>query len=119
MLQSLLYKAGKALIVADCEGYEIELLTSEVIAAGRLHTFLVETHDLLNLHISPTLKSRFAETHQMTSIKSLDDIHKVHEYDYPELAGFSLEARRELLGEFRPSIMEWLLLTPRASAVSV
>jgi len=115
-LRILLEGAEKALIVVDCEGFEIELLTPEVIAAAARHTFLVETHDMMNLSISRALRDRFAATHHVQSIKSIDDVQKVFDYDYPELAPFSPEARRELISEYRGSIMEWLVFTPLVTA---
>ena len=98
----------KALIFADCESYERELFTSEVARGLQKHDVLIEMHDFLSLGIRPQLLQIFEKTHQCEIIASIDDIQKVYEYDFPELEGFSMEERQEILREGRPRIMWWL-----------
>lgn len=105
----------RALILSDCEGYEKHLFTQEVVPLLVHHDLLIETHDFLDIEISHSLRRRFAATHRIKSIYSVDDIVKAHTYDYKELSGYGLAARRMLLAEGRPSIMEWLYLTPRTT----
>jgi hypothetical protein len=98
---------SRTLILSDCEGYEKKLFTPEVCQSLAAHDVLIEVHDFLDLSISPQLHTYFAPTHDLELIESIDDVQKVHTYDYAELAGFDLEAKRELVGEFRPAIMQW------------
>lgn len=103
----------KALIFCDCEGYEKELFTEEVIKHLKHHDVLVEVHDCNDIETSVVLRRRFAETHTITVIESIDDIKKAHTYDYPELEKYDLATRRKLVGEYRASIMEWFFMTPK------
>ena len=105
--------AGRALILSDCEGYESSLFTDEVVRSLSGHDVLVEVHDFLNIEISTTLRKRFAPTHEIAVIQSIDDITKAHTYEYDELQGRGLVERRALLAEGRPGTMEWFFMTPR------
>jgi hypothetical protein len=104
--------SGRALILADCESYEKNLFTDASVAALRRHDVLIEVHDFIDLEISPLLRRRFAKTHRLEVVESIDDIQKAHRYDYPQLQGYDVAARRELVGEFRPTIMEWFYFSP-------
>ncbi len=103
----------KSLIVSDCEGFETSLFNESVIPFLTNCDILIETHDFVDIEISSQLRKRFERTHLITAIQSCDDITKAHTYSYPELQGYTLAERRVLLSEERPSIMEWLYLTPR------
>lgn len=96
-----------ALILSDCEGYEAELFDEPTITALARHDFIIELHDWYDVTISPKLKARFAATHRIESVFSVDDTQKVHQYDYPELAAWPLQDRRALLAE-RPAVIEWI-----------
>ncbi len=104
---------GKSLIISDCEGFEKQLFTPAACLALAGHDVLIEVHDFIDLEISTVLKQNFAATHDIRVIQSLDDIAKIHQYSFPELAGYGLLARRELVGEYRPSIMEWYFCSPK------
>lgn len=98
----------KALIVVDCEGYEVELIDKEVADTFKPHDFLVECHDLSSLGITETLLAAFADSHNIKVIESVSDIVKAYQYEYPELDTFNLEERFELLREKRSDIMFWI-----------
>ncbi|MBN2711100.1 MAG: class I SAM-dependent methyltransferase [Planctomycetes bacterium] len=106
--------AGRALIVSDCEGYENELFTPELVARLGKHDFLVEVHDFLDIDISAKVRESFEKTHSITIIRSIDDITKAHTYQYDELSAYPLATKRNLLAENRPRIMEWFYFTPLA-----
>ena len=103
----------KALIISDCEGYEGVLFTSEIAELLARHDIIVETHDFIDIDISPKLRDVFGKTHQVRCIKSIDDIEKAHTYRYSQLDKYDAKTRRLILGERRPAIMEWLAMTPR------
>lgn len=103
----------RALVISDCEGYEKELFTAEVVAALATHDVLIETHDLFDITISSELRKRFAASHSLQVASSVDDVQKAHYYDYAELAPYDLEQRKKLLAERRRSIMEWFFFTPK------
>ncbi|MFH1301100.1 MAG: hypothetical protein ABIK07_08560 [Planctomycetota bacterium] len=103
---------SRGLIICDCEGYETELFTAEVIPHLKQCDLLIELHDFVDMHISETIKQRFADTHEITMIQSTDDNEKARTYPIAELADFDLNERRELLRENRICIMDWIFLTP-------
>lgn len=101
--------SGRGLVICDCEGYESRLFTKENLNNLRNCDIIIEIHDFLDLHISPKLKELIGSTHDILSIYSVDDLQKVHLYHLEELKSFSLEDRKELLAEERPTVMEWLI----------
>ncbi len=103
----------KALVISDCEGYEKTLFSPQVVTALAAHDVLIETHDVFDISISPELRKRFAATHRLQVISSVDDVQKALYYDYAELAPYDTEQRKKLLAERRRSIMEWFFFTPK------
>jgi hypothetical protein len=106
---------GKGLIVCDCEGYEKTLFQP-----SNLHNLLhcdliIETHDFEDIDISAYLKQLFAPTHEIISIKSLDDIEKAHLYHFEGLENFSLFEKKQLFAEYRPAVMEWIVCFSKKS----
>ena len=116
-LQSIPFN-GSALIISDCEGYELELFSSLTASFLKNCDLLIEVHDALDSVIGRTLCSRFESTHTISSIESIDDAKKVRLYRYPELEFLAPEERLFVLEELRGSIMEWLYMTPKASGPS-
>jgi len=104
---------NKALIVSDCEGFEKELFTGQLVDSLSAHDFLIEVHDYIDIEISTNLRQVFSKTHDIFSIQSIDDIKKALTYGYPELRGYCLADRKMLLAEYRPSIMEWFYFSPK------
>ena len=103
---------SKALIIADCEGYENTLFSGQTNAILARHDLIVEVHDFIDISISECLRDAFSKTHCVESIKSIDDIEKVHRYHYEQLRNYDTGERRLILAERRPAIMEWLVMTP-------
>jgi hypothetical protein len=108
----------RALIVSDCEGYERILFDDAMAEHLRGHDLIVETHDFHDIEISGRIKSAFAETHDIVSIFSTDDIRKAMTYDYPQISGLALPQRHRVLQERRPAIMEWLVMTSKCRTVT-
>ncbi len=104
----------KSLIICDCEGFEINLFNSTNIDNLRHCDLIIETHDFMDIGISDALKKLFSTTHELSSIFSVDDIQKAHNHHYPELEGLTLQAKKEILEERRPAIMEWLICRCRS-----
>ena len=103
----------KALIFCDCEGCEKDLFSKEVADYFKNSDLLIEIHDSKDLCISSTIRSNFKSTHNIKVIESIDDIKKAKVYEYNEISDENLEMRKMLLGEYRPSIMEWFFITPQ------
>lgn len=106
---------GRTLIICDCEGYERHLFNQDNLANLKNCDVLIETHDFMDIEISGELMALFAATHDVQVIKSVDDIEKAKTYQIEELAPYSLSARRQLVGEYRPAIMEWLFCKARVA----
>ena len=103
----------KALIVSDCEGYEKKLFNKDNVPFLSCHDLLIEVHDCIDIEISSYLRELFESTHYIEVYSSIDDIKKAQQYSYRELEGLSLEAKKQLLSEGRPAIMEWFYMTAK------
>jgi precorrin-6B methylase 2 len=114
----LLPLGRRALIVADCEGYEKELFDHEMALLLAKHTLIIEAHDFIDIEISSHLRTVFSMTHCVESVRSTDDIQKAHTYQYEQLGKYDTNERRLILGERRPAIMEWLVMTPLSAEES-
>lgn len=96
------------LIFSDCEGYESNLFTENVISHLSSSDFIIELHDFIIPGISDLLKKRFESTHQIKVIQSIDDVFRYREIDDEEIGKIPLLDQRKLLAENRPSQMEWI-----------
>lgn len=105
--------SGRGLIISDCEGYETELFTESVAKHLANHDVLVEVHDFVNPDASRLLRSRFGDTHDISVFRSIDDFEKARTYQFSEIAGYDVMARKSLVAEYRPCCMEWYFFTPR------
>ncbi len=104
---------GRGLIICDCEGFEKELFNNENIDHLRNCDLIIETHDFIDINISVKIKELFIKTHDITSIKSIDDIEKTHTYYFKVLENLPLEEKLLFLSEHRPAIMEWVICRSR------
>ena len=104
---------SKALIISDCEGFEVELFDVQLASLLEPHDLLIELHDFVDITISSKIKKLFAGSHIVHSIFSIDDIQKAHSYSFLGVNDYSLDQRRILLAEKRPSVMEWVYLTSK------
>ena|SRR5579871_1016693 len=104
---------NRALIISDCEGYEKILFDRSMAGHLAKHDLIVEVHDFIDIETSVKLRDAFAETHQICSIKSVDDIQKAHTYQYPQLDKCDIQTKWLVLSERRPGTMEWFVLKSR------
>lgn len=107
----------KAIIISDCEAYEKDLFTDEIVTCLAHHDFLIESHDFIDIEISAIIRQRFQRTHRINTIQSVDDAVKPHLYDYEELRPYSLAARKLLLSE-RSQNVQWFYMTSRLNEKS-
>jgi len=103
----------RAIILIDCEGYELELLSQKVAEDLKYHDFVIECHDFKNITTSAQILSCFIETHDLSEVLSTDDIQKAYSYEVSELEGFSLDDKYFYLSESRPTIMKWVIAKSR------
>ncbi len=95
---------GRCLVISDCEGYEIDLFSNEVIAALKSCDLIIELHDeFLGKEVSPKMLKRFKDSHNARMISfqgSLDG------FDMPE-------KWRKFAREVRAQDQRWVYLTAR------
>jgi hypothetical protein len=103
----------RALIFSDCEGYEATLFSEEAVGRLANHDVLIEVHDYLDITIPLVLRERFANTHDVHTIESINDLKKPYLYEYPELAGFSVAQKHALLLEGRQPVQQWFFCVGR------
>jgi hypothetical protein len=100
----------RSLVICDCEGFELELLDPGRVPKLRGSDVLVELHDFIDRSISPTIISRFAETHDIALISSLERDPST----YPALETFSDWDRHVAVAEFREDQMQWAFLRAKS-----
>lgn len=102
----------RSLILADCEGCELELLRPDAVPGLREATVLVELHDFENPDTTSTILERFEATHSAEVITA--EPRFIVEHPEPgELPGISPVEHELALLEFRPNLMRWAVLRPR------
>lgn len=105
------------LFICDCEGYENDLFSKEIIPYLKNVTLLIETHDFIIPGTSDRLELLFNDTHDIKMIQSIDDIIKTKTYRYKEIDNVDQTIKRIILQESRPHIMEWLYATPKKYSI--
>lgn len=98
-----------ALLICDCEGFEIELLQPDLAPGLKRCDLLVELHDGRDPRITPTLRERFAPTHDIALIAST-----ARDPDaYPAVHFLPAASRRLAVCEFRsPQQWAWMRARP-------
>ena len=99
----------RALVVSDCEGFEVDLFTDETMRYFSSSDLLIELHDFLRPGASQIITDRFAASHQVSIVKTRPRVRT----DFPQLSGLSPENAAFALTENRPGPMAWAVLTPR------
>ena len=108
-------KLDSALIVMDCEGYEIELLNTHSTTIFKNTYILVELHEMYAPGCTNELRKRFSSTHIIQEIEGKNRCIN----DWPkELKLLSYLYPNELLLDFmdegRPYPMNWLYMKPKS-----
>ncbi|MCG8308411.1 MAG: methyltransferase [Cytophagales bacterium] len=103
----------ETLILCDCEGFEKELFTINNVNNLINCDILIEIHDFLDIETSTYLKNLFKETHDIHSILSIDDVQKSLNYRFEATDELSLDDKRIIFSERRPTQMEWLFCTSK------
>lgn len=99
----------RALIVLDCEGAELSLLTPDTARQLAHCDILVETHDFIDRTITPTLTKVLSAQHAVEQFRegARDPA------GYPVLRQLGSLDRALLTCEFRPEVMYWLMAWAR------
>ena len=102
----------RSLVIIDCEGCELDLLDPGRVPNLRVSDVLVELHDFIDRSISPTIISRFADTHDISLVSGLER----DPSNYPALETFNDWDRHVAVAEFRPEQMQWAFMHGKPSA---
>jgi SAM-dependent methyltransferase len=94
----------KVLVVMDCEGGELGLLSDTVVDALSGADILVECHDFVDRTLTQTLAPRLQRRHRVERLRegARDPA------GYPVLQSVGSFDRWLLVCEFRPEVMSWL-----------
>jgi hypothetical protein len=103
----------RPLVVADCEGAEIELLDPERVPWLRDALIIVELHDFMAPGASTIVPERFRATHDVEVI----DAQARYPLDHPDIAALPVGPIDQVLAvlEFRPVRMQWAVMRPRTA----
>ncbi|PIW27014.1 MAG: hypothetical protein COW30_12240 [Rhodospirillales bacterium CG15_BIG_FIL_POST_REV_8_21_14_020_66_15] len=102
-----------SLVICDCEGDEVELITVAVAAAGVKSHFLIECHDFIGRPVTKDVAAVLSATHD-TRIVS-EGPRDPNRYEI--LRNRDNLDRWLAMCEFRPQTMQWIIARPHISAV--
>lgn len=97
-----------ALLMCDCEGFELDLLDPLKTPALRSTHMLVELHDHLRPGLTETLRSRFAATHRATMF----GIQPRQLERYASIQQLDRQGQELAVNEFRPAGQQWVEFQP-------
>jgi hypothetical protein len=99
----------RALVVSDCEGFEVDLFTDETMRYFSSSDLIIELHDFLRPGASELITGRFAASHQLSIVRTRPRTRS----DFAQLAGLRPEDAALALTESRPCPMAWAIMTPK------
>ena len=100
----------KSLIFSDCEGYEMDLFTPDVVKNLKNCDLIIELHDLYTEKISPSIIDAFSASHQIKLVYSENTFIKMRALNLigdltdDQILNFFVE---------RNGIMRWAIITPK------
>ncbi len=100
---------GNALVVCDCEGYEVDLLQPTLAPSLKRTDILVELHDICKPGITPVILDRFRESHHIQLLDTVDRDASA----YPAISFLEPEQQRVAVSEFRNGPQQWAFMTPK------
>ena len=110
LLQTLLIRGQRPLLVCDCEGCERVLIDPRRVPALTGTQMLIECHDFIDATITQTLVDRLAATHDLVGVREgARDPNTT-----PFLQSLNSLDRWLAMCEYRPCTMHWLLATPKS-----
>ena len=106
LLKTFIFKY-RGLLIIDCEGYEDELFTKEVVGNLKNCDVLIELHPMYVEHIKDKIIQLFALTHHIEIISSQDTARK--KFDNRNLLKTLSDSEASYcVEEGRPFTMEWV-----------
>jgi len=110
LLQHLLARTTKPVLLCDCEGCERELIDPSQVPALTGTTIVVECHDFIDPSITRTVVNRLTASHEMFGVREGPrDPNAV-----PFLQDLNSLDRWIAVCEYRPCTMHWMVARPKA-----
>jgi len=107
--------ATRCLVLCDCEGAELDLITGDVARHLEKSWFVVECHDFLHRGATERISATLTSTHECRIISSTSDEEKSRTYHVNAHADDECpEVRAYIYGEGRQCIMHWVVASPRS-----
>ena len=101
-----------AFVISDCEGYEAELFSAEVLPYLRTVTLIIETHDEAVPGVTDRLRLAFAQTHTVDVIADgIGRRFSTRTLDF--LSDHDVQFANK---EIRPPSQKWLLCVPKLTS---
>lgn len=108
-LAALARETPRALVISDCEGFELDLFAPATVAALGQAVCLIECHDFAGRAVLAPLSERFGASHDLQVItEGPRDPNR-----YPVLRKLDSLERWLAISEHRPETMHWLLAVPK------
>lgn len=104
------FAGRRALVIVDVEGAEVDILRPDLSPTlARMHV-VVETHDVWRPGSLETIRARFQDTHQITTVE------QSHELPHPPEWLMRLSELDQLLAtwEWRHRLTPWLVMEPKS-----
>jgi 2-polyprenyl-3-methyl-5-hydroxy-6-metoxy-1,4-benzoquinol methylase len=108
-LRDIISKDDRTLLLVDCEGAELQLLDPAQVPGIQACDVIVECHDFLDASITPTLRERFAATHDVEVVSEGPR----NPNQFPSLQRWQSSDRWLAVNENRPMTMNWLVCWAR------
>ncbi len=102
------YALNESVVIADCEGFELELLNPQLCQQLKTCMILVELHEFLSPGVTGVILERFKDTH----IVKLIDVLPRDRRAYPQLNTMSDREAAAAMSESRPAGMQWCWIMP-------
>lgn len=94
---------GRCLIIADCEGYEVDLFSDDVVTSLKNCDLIVELHEVPGTDVRSILLERFKRSHSA----------KLISFDARNVGPDVPDRWRQFAREFRSPGQQWVYFTPR------
>jgi SAM-dependent methyltransferase len=108
-LRDIISKDDRTLLLVDCEGAELQLLDPGQVPGIQACDVIVECHDFLDSSITPTLRERFAATHDVEIVSEGPR----NPNQFLSLQRWQSTDRWLAVNENRPMTMNWLVCWAR------
>lgn len=111
-----LKKLGRSqhtLIVCDCEGGEVNLITSEVLTALGPTDLIIETHDMVVPHCTEDLTKLLSATHDVRVLESHERTLSDASTEIIDMLPFRSDELSFAIAEHRHYAMHWIIATQR------